>query len=343
MSGKGIAKDYTWSEEAFEIEVTVSVPANTKAKDIYFRVLPTSIELKLLKQGDDEEDIILLDPARALRGRVVVDGTYWVISDTETDENGVNPGGRQVTVTIEKQIRKARDDFDVVDYDWNGVYREEAEGEVSFRKYDEPEELDVREYAASLGVDIDNINMSMVDKTMFTSGLNLTKSSMDSLQQSGLMQEVTQQRDGSEWITDDESGDRVPFSTMGRGITQEEIQAIQESGEESVVNKDSTTIPFLDTDSPWHTAVPEDRKKEEDKATSKKEAEKNRKKKELKAKREKEAADPIDTLTVARLREILKSRGLKVSGNKKELQARLRAEVQSMLSNDDNLSDGNKD
>ena len=153
---------------------------------------------------------------------------------------------------------------------------------------------------------------------------------------------MQEQRDGSEWITDDESGDRVPFSTMGKGITQEEIQAIQESDEESVVNKDSTTIPFLDTDSPWHTAVPEDLKKEEDKATSKKEAEKNRKKKELKAKREKEAADPIDTLTVARLREILKSRGLKVSGNKKELQARLRAEVQSMLQND-NLSDGNKD
>ena len=36
-------------------------------------------------------------------------------------------------------------------------------------------------------------------------------------------------------------------------------------------------------------------------------------------KRKQEAIDPISTLTVARLREILRSRGLKVSGNKKEL------------------------
>ena len=36
-------------------------------------------------------------------------------------------------------------------------------------------------------------------------------------------------------------------------------------------------------------------------------------------------------MTVAKLREILKSRGLKVSGNKRELQDRLRSEVQSMM------------
>ena len=380
MSGRGIAKGYTWSEEAFEIEVTVPVPANTKAKDISFRVLPTSIELKLLKHGgggggndnDDDDDIILLDPKRALRGRVVVDGTYWVISDAETDEidynnnnNNTGHGGRQVTVTIEKQIRQARDDFDVVDYDWNGVYLTEEEGEVSYRKYDEPEELDVREYAASLGVDIDNINMSLVDKTMFTSGLNLTKSSMDNLQQSGLMQEVTQQSDGSEWIMDDDSGERIPFSTMGKGVTIDEVrrgQGLQQTGtkqdddndndndndddDQTAEDSPGPTIPFLDTDSPWHTAATSVvdskdggsvystvKEEDEDNNNNKTKKEKNKaiKKKQLKDKREKDAVDPIATLTVARLREILRSRGLKVSGNKRELQDRLRSEVQSMM------------
>ncbi|MGK3743513.1 MAG: hypothetical protein ACI90V_010371, partial [Bacillariaceae sp.] len=50
---------------------------------------------------------------------------------------------------------------------------------------------------------------------------------------------------------------------------------------------------------------------------------------------EKDAKDPVDNLTVAKLREVLKARGLKVSGNKKELQERLRSEIQSMLSNDE--------
>lgn len=59
-----------------------------------------------------------------------------------------------------------------------------------------------------------------------------------------------------------------------------------------------------------------------------------KKKKQLEKKREQEAIDPISTLTVARLREILRSRGLKVSGKKKELQERLRAKVQSLVEMD---------
>jgi len=46
--------------------------------------------------------------------------------------------------------------------------------------------------------------------------------------------------------------------------------------------------------------------------------------------RKRKSIDPISTLTVARLREILRSRGLKVVCNTTELQDRLWAEVQSM-------------
>mmetsp|Transcript_24729 Transcript_24729/g.60759 ORF Transcript_24729/g.60759 Transcript_24729/m.60759 type:complete len:128 (-) Transcript_24729:6-389(-) len=105
--------------------------------------------------------------------------------------------------------------------------------------------------------------------------------------------------------------------------------------EEEREEKDDS-IPFLDTDSPWHKAA--DAAAEPSAEEPPKDAKKNKaweeKKKQLEKKREKEAVDPISTLTVARLREILRSRGLKVSGNKKELQDRLRAEVQSMVEMD---------
>jgi hypothetical protein len=338
MSGDGIAKGYTWHEEAFELEVTVNVPKETRAKDIMFQATRDSIDLRLGRPSDnnddDNDEVILLDPSRKLRGRVSLEGTFWIISDPEESNSG--DSYRQVTVTIEKQIRRPKDDFDVIDYDWKGIYFQEDEEEVSFRKYDESEELDVRDYAASLGVDIDNINMSLVDKSMFTSGLNLTQSSLDSLTESGLMKEVTQQSDGSEWVTDSE-GERVPFNSMG--------------GDAPPIPTTTTTtkptVPFLDTNSPWHTTVPVDETedflqtnitKAEIEETTKTEQDKKReeKKQELKKQREQQAADPIATLTVARLKEILKSRGIKVSGNKQELQDRLRAEVGSMLVQDDN-------
>mmetsp|Transcript_16798 Transcript_16798/g.34596 ORF Transcript_16798/g.34596 Transcript_16798/m.34596 type:complete len:265 (+) Transcript_16798:2-796(+) len=263
-----------------------------------------------------------------------MDGTYWIISDPEInnddhdDDDTTRDSYRVVMVTIEKQIRTPKDDFDVVEYDWNGVY-EDDEDEVSYRKYDEPEELDVREYAASMGVDIDNIDMNLVDKSMFTSGLNLTKSTFDNMKEAGLMTEVTEQTDGSEWIID-EDGEKSPFSSMGRGVSKDEVKSA----------KSPTQIPFLDTDSPWHKTVPLDQAKkvkdviEEEppvKNGSTAESEETPEAKGI----EKDARDPIDTLTVAKLKEVLRSRGLKVSGNKKELQERLRAEVQSMLQSND--------
>ena len=330
FGGKGVATDYSWSEEQFEIEVTVKVPKDTKGKNIFFKATSTSIELKLKNTPDGE--LLLLDPARELRGQVLVDGTFWMISDP--DDGG---DYREVTVTIEKNIRPPKDDFDVVEYDWKGVYNNDDD-EVSSRKYDEPEELDVREYAASLGVDIDNIDMSKVDKTMFSSGLNLTEKSLDSLSDAGLIEEITQQGDGSEWTTDEE-GERVPFSSYGKAVSSEEVEQNQGPTRDM-----PPRIPFLDTDSAWHKAVPVERKEGEDNVNDpvvnskehevKKErssSTKDQKKQELKRIREQKAKDPIDTLTVARLKEVLRSNGLKVSGNKKELQERLRQHVQTML------------
>ena len=368
MSGDGVAQTYTWHEEAFELEISVQVPTATKAKDIRFHATSNFIDLRLLlpsssnnnsnnneDKKEEEEERILLDKSRPLKGKVAVEGTFWVLSDPtvvpvgyddddQNEDKKTKTTTRTVTVTIEKQIRRAKDDFDVIEYDWKGVYAHEYDNEVSYRKYDEAEELNVREYAASLGVDIDNLNMSLVDKTMFTSGLsNLTKTSFDSLQEAGLMKEVTRQSDGSEWITN-EDGEREPFNSLLGGNND------NNAGSQI---KSTTPIPFVDTNSPWHKAVPAEKKMDdttrlqakipEDALAeeSKTEMENSRKKamKALQKKRAQQASDPIETLTVTRLKDILKSRGLKVSGNKKELQDRLRTEVNAMLSQEGDDSD----
>lgn len=201
--------------------------------------------------------------------------------------------------------------------------------------------------------------MSMVDKTMFTSGLNLTKSSLDSLSNAGLVKEVTKQSDGSEWTTNSD-GEKVPFSSMGDGVSTQEVEQAA-----ATTTQSPPKIPFLDTDSPWHKAVPVDKKNEEegtftinndnlnstttseidvDADAEKAKKKRSMKKEQLSKARQNAASDPIETLTVARLKEILRSQGLKVSGNKKELQERLRSEVQTMLlDNADDNDDKKKD
>ena len=83
-AGDGRAANYTWHEEALELEVSVQVPKQTRAKDIQFKATSRSIDLRL-KQGDATSSCILLDGARPVRGRINLDGTFWVISDDESD------------------------------------------------------------------------------------------------------------------------------------------------------------------------------------------------------------------------------------------------------------------
>eukprot|EP00977_Amphora_coffeiformis_P024745 scaffold16903_cov199-Amphora_coffeaeformis.AAC.2 len=352
-AGDGVATNYTWHEEAFEIEVSVKVPKQTMAKDIQFKATSRSIDLKLLShantnQDDDDDDddhggqsaVVLLDGSRQMRGRINLDGTYWVISDAEND---ADKDARIVTVTIEKLLRTPKDDFEVIDYDWKGVYADEDTDEVSSRRYDEPETLNVREYAAQMGVDIDNINMSMVDKTMFSSGLNLTQSSMEEMQKAGLLQaeEVTQQKDGKEFTIQDD-GEPQAFTPYGNAIHPDEMVSSSSSSSSPSIRK---SIPLLDTDSPWHQAVPVENATQHYKslqrnmtraafaadaataapattADNKSSKENNNKN---------NAKDPIDTLTKKRLQEILKSQGLSVTGNKDELKQRLRSRVNSLM------------
>ena len=251
---------------------------------------------------DDGTEIVLLNPQRHMRGRIATDGTFWEIHDIPDSSL------RQITVQIEKSHRTPKDDFDVIDYDWGGVYPKDDD-EVTERKYEQPEELNVRDYAASLGVDIDNINMSLVDKTMFTSGLNMTRSTMDQLANKGLVQEITQQADGQEYITDNE-GDKVPYNPF--------------------VKKSTSKIPFIDTPSPWNKAIPiKDLDILDGVATTVDDIKVDTTKKELHTMNS--ATDPIGMLTVKRMKDILREQGLKVSGSKEELQDRLRLHVQSMV------------
>jgi hypothetical protein len=136
---------------------------------------------------------------------------------------------------------------------------------------------------------------------------------------------------------------------MGQAVSKDEAKAAATPTQPKDDDKPKKqTIPFLDTDSPWHKTIPVDQRKElaqnvtkiQDSTTTTMKSNMVEKKKNLQDQRERDAVDPISTLTVARLRDILRERGLKVSGNKKELQDRLRAEVQSILHTNDGASDG---
>lgn len=317
FGGTGVAKTYSWKEEQFEIELKVSVPKTTKAKDINFQIQSKSVHLTL---GDD----VLLDGSRQFRGLVDVDGTFWSFADD--DESS-----RTVSITMEKLITPPADSFEVVEYDWGGIYPEEEEKEELVSKnYDEPEALDIRDYATSLGVDIDNIDMSKVDKSMFSSGLNMTKNTLDELSNAGLVNEVTRQNDGSEFTNNAE-----PFQSLGKGISQDEMDAAGITNGPKVPN---APIPFLDTDSPWSKSMPVEEARGSDNEDIApisdgllKEEEKKAVKENGETKLRRKNADPIDLLTVARLKEILKAENLKVSGNKKELQDRLKAHIASRI------------
>lgn len=315
--GRGVATNYSWTEDEQEIEVSVKVPRDTRVKDLSFKAKPFSVDLRL------RDGPTLLDGDRKMRGKVSMDGTFWDIRDADrtSGEDGEDDH-RIVTVFIEKNLRRPKDDFEIFEPFWRGVYPHDKE-EVLERKYDEMEDLNIREYAASLGVDIDNINMSWVDKKMFSSGLNMTNKDMDNLVKKRFVKEVTQQADGTEYTTDEE-GDPVPFSRLGEDVGSDELRDL-----DSKAKKVKKKIPFVDTKSPWDKAVKVD-------DAEKMDAIRNAAKETEPAKSEippdvaAPGGDPIDKLTVVKLKDILREQGLKVSGNKQALKDRLREHVQSL-------------
>ncbi|GFH50039.1 hypothetical protein CTEN210_06515 [Chaetoceros tenuissimus] len=252
-----------------------------------------------------------------MRGLIDLDGTFWSLVDSEEHD------GRDVIITIEKLILPPKDPFEVVEFDWNGIYPDDDD-EIIKKEYKEPEELDVREYAKSLGVDIDNINMTLVDKSMFSSGLNMTRNTLDELTSAGYVSEVTRQSDGTELIN--KGSESVPFNAFGQNVGRDEIDdaGIDMNG----IPAPTMNNPYMTPDSPWLQTMPAeeartgDENEEIPSASDKKESDKPKKL---------EMKDPIDLLTVTKLKEVLRNNGLKVSGNKAELQARLKQHVKSVL------------
>eukprot|EP00551_Chaetoceros_affinis_P012575 CAMPEP_0203683728 /NCGR_PEP_ID=MMETSP0090-20130426/47673_1 /ASSEMBLY_ACC=CAM_ASM_001088 /TAXON_ID=426623 /ORGANISM="Chaetoceros affinis, Strain CCMP159" /LENGTH=432 /DNA_ID=CAMNT_0050552883 /DNA_START=38 /DNA_END=1336 /DNA_ORIENTATION=+ len=352
FGGIGTTANYTWKEDQFEIELRIPVPAGTRAKHVTYKPKSKSMEVSIeLEQGEKQ---ILLHGQRQFRGLVDLDGTFWSLVDVDADayaEGGTKSStnsenserGRELVISIEKLIVPPDDPFAVVDYDWGSVYMNDDD-EILSKTYDEAEELDIREYAASLGVDIDNINMTMVDKSMFSSGLNLTRNTLDELTKSGYAKEFTSQGGGGDGGSgmDLFAEEGVAVKSLGDKIGDDEI----EDAGIGISNKrnqgQSQPIPFLDTDSPWRKSMPVEEARgvegdgspfigheSEGSNTEKKSDDDDED--EAPSSTSVKYQDPIDKLTVSKLKDILRKEGLKVSGNKNELQDRLKEHVASIM------------
>lgn len=358
-AGRGVAANYTWTEDQFEIEVSFTVPKRVRASHVHFKATSTSIDLRYhhrqrhteINDNDndrnDDDMIILLDKNRKLKGKINLDGTYWLIADDDDDHAADH---RLITVTIEKHIPRNRDDFTPIEYDWKAVYLT-PDPTITVVEYDKPEPLNVREYAASMGVDVDNIDMSKVDKTMFSSGLNVTKSTLDTMYQSGLLSKetITRQTDGTEYTVDDETGDPVPYSLLdhkknnNKKILNKEEEDDDDDDMEDDDDDDEASgaeMATTTTTAAGNTTTVIRQVRNMTRAafamdsaalkatTMEKDNKKKNKKENQPAVEEK---DPIEGLTVARLKQMLRSQGLPVSGNKAVLQDRLRRQVNALL------------
>jgi hypothetical protein len=335
FGGTGVTANYTWKEEQFEIEIRIPVPPQTKTKHITYKPKSKSMEISI-QMEDDEEKRILLYGDRQFRGMVDLDGTFWSLMDVEDNNDNndsVSSTGRDLVISIEKHIVPPNDPFAVIDYDWGSIYLND-EDEILDKKYAEAEEMDIKEYAASLGVDIDNINMTLVDKNMFSSGLNMTRNTLDELTKSGYAQEVTKQGDGMEF-----SQEGKVFKSLGDKIGDDELKdagiglgGTGGPGAGPSGPGGSAPIPFLDTDSPWRKSMPVEEARGvegqgEEGLSSSILNEQNKKDQEAPPKYQ----DPVDKLTVSKLKDILRKEGLKVSGNKEELKTRLKDHVNSVM------------
>jgi len=403
--GVGVANTYSWNEEQFEIEVKIKVPPKTSAKDIKFKCSSDSIDLHLL---NNDEKVVFLDGSRKVRGKICVDGTFWSIE-------GNGDADREITITLEKHIvptssAGGTQTYDTLtDFDWGGLYPNDEE-EVSHRKYDEAEELNVREYAAKLGVDIDNIDMSKVDPTMFGTGgygkdgdnasddaeegedgngkgavggnrnkgfnFNITQATLEQLTKTGLAKEVIQQGDGMEYElgSDGSLDEEKVFSMLGKDVSDDELRdaGIVGGGSAAVPTMwDQQTVPVeeapgytktFDTDNSFadnadgiieseivereilerntvvdmfsetlekEVAQSEDMDNVQD--VTAEIVQNNDVEQDASTNDEKAVQDPVDTLTVVRLKEILREQGLKVSGTKQILRDRLRGHVNTLL------------
>merc|ERR1712150_83174 len=147
-------------------------------KDVLFDVTPRSLEL-ILKLETNEE-CILFEKGKKLNGLVDVENTLWTLSEKErtNEPNHTETKEKELTVTISKHIVVPSDPCEIFEFDWGCVYPDDT---IVYKKYDKKEDLDVEDYASSLGIDINNINMSIVEKNMFMKEFNETKNKLGNL------------------------------------------------------------------------------------------------------------------------------------------------------------------
>jgi len=267
---------------------------------------------------NEDELITLLDGKRMLKGKIQMDGTFWSINDVEIEIDNDTPAmGREITVTCGKNNRIA--DVETAD-DWQAVYKTNlTDTEIISLAYEPEVELDVREYCAGLGVDIDNIDMSKVDKSLFTDAVQETQSTLEKLTSGGYAREVTQQGDL------EFSGDLGDLTPMQDGIASEESRIAYEDREaasseaEAIQNAQSTLETLSNSNAPDDEAPAQAGATDETNSDTR---------------NEDVDVDPIDALTVEKLKDILRAEQLKVSGNKQELRDRLRAHTELLIDNE---------
>jgi len=138
-----VAGKYSWTENEWEVEVTVPVPARTRKEDVLFKAAATSVKLGLVNSTE-----LLL--GGKLMGRIALDGTYWSL---EGEGNA-----RAVKLLLEKKLGALENNMD-----WRRVLSEEAATEV---EYQEAEKFDTQAYIHQM-LGPGGVNMSLVDREMF--------------------------------------------------------------------------------------------------------------------------------------------------------------------------------
>ena len=162
---------------------------------------------------------------------------------------------------------------------------------------------------------------------------DIDQATLERLSRAGLAKEVVRQADGSEYELGGE--ERTLFSMLGKDISDDELReagivrgvgvtpkkrTYYDAGDDVRIVADEVRVITSNAgvvDVPVTSEVVEEEEEEHvdfpgDVASMK-------------------PRDPIDMLTVARLKEVLKSQGLKTSGTKGVLRDRLRGHVTSML------------
>mmetsp|Transcript_12185 Transcript_12185/g.17756 ORF Transcript_12185/g.17756 Transcript_12185/m.17756 type:complete len:177 (+) Transcript_12185:1-531(+) len=162
--------------------------------------------------------------------------------------------------------------------------------------------------------------MTMVDKEMFGSGLNMTRNTLDELTKSGYAKEVTRQGNGMEFV-EGEGQKAVPFQSLGENV-----------GADELMDAGIQTNPYMDKNAPWLQTMPAEEARTGNEPLVQPEAGgKNVKDETTREDEARKIQDPIDLLTVTKLKEVLRKEGLKVSGNKQDLQERLKSHVKLVV------------